>query len=48
MPDFNLIDKGATVEVEGRMRCVKYTNADGIEKILPEVIATTLLIKVKE
>ena len=48
MPDFNLIDKGATVEVEGRMRYVKYTNADGIEKILPEVMATTLLIKVKE
>ncbi len=48
MPDFNLIDKGAIVEVEGRMRYVKYTNADGIEKILPEVMATTLLIKVKE
>jgi single-strand DNA-binding protein len=48
MPDFTLIDKGATVEVEGRMRYVKYTNADGIEKILPEVIATTLLIKMND
>ena len=48
MPDFTLIDKGAVVEVEGKMRYVRYTNADGIEKILPEVLATSLLIKVKE
>lgn len=48
MPDFSLIDSGSVVEVEGKMRYIKYTNADGIEKILPEVLATTLLIKVKE
>lgn len=48
MPDFSMIVAGAVVELEGSLRYVKYTNAEGVEKVLAEVLATTLLIKIEE
>ena len=38
------IEKGMAVHVVGRMRTVKYTNADGIEKQFYEVLASRLKI----
>ncbi len=48
MPDFNDIHKGICVSVLGRVRSVKYTNAQGEEKYFTEVLANRLQIEEKE
>ena len=44
MPDFDLIVKGATVHLTGRLRINKYTSAEGIEKQYYEVMANKVAI----
>lgn len=40
---FNLLEDGKTVEVEGRIRYIKYTSAEGIDKVLTEILVTDIL-----
>ena len=42
--DIDKIEKGTAVHVVGRMRTSKYNNADGVEKIYYEVLASKLKI----
>ena len=42
--DPSLITKGSQVHVTGRIRTVKYTSADGVEKFFYEVLASKLQI----
>ena len=44
MPDLNAINKGTPVHVTGRLRTFRYTNSDGIEKQLYEVVANKIRI----
>lgn len=44
MPDFAKIRKGTFVEVTGRLRVNKYTNAEGEEKQFYEVLASRIVI----
>ena len=44
MPDLNAIGKGTPVHVTGRLRTFRYTNSDGIEKQLYEVVANKIRI----
>ena len=48
MPDLSRLTKGMAVNVTGRMRSVKYTNAEGIEKQLYEVAASKIRILTEE
>lgn len=48
MPDLSLLAKGMAVNVTGRMRSVKYTNAEGVEKQLYEVAAGRIRILSEE
>lgn len=40
--DLHLIEKGAAVFVSGRLRSVKHTNQEGVEKTFYEVLASKL------
>lgn len=42
--DCRKLEKGTAVNVIGRMRTVKYTNSEGVEKTLHEVLASRLRI----
>ena len=42
MPDFDSINKGATIHVTGRVRTNKYTSADGTEKFFYEILANKI------
>ncbi len=42
MPDFNTLVKGMPVQVTGRIRSSKYTNAEGEEKQFYEVLANRI------
>ena len=44
MPDVGSISKGMPVNVVGRLRTTRYTNADGVEKTFYEVMAQKLRI----
>ena len=44
MPDLNAISKGTPVYVTGRLRTFKYTNSEGVDKILYEVVASRIRI----
>lgn len=44
MPDLDLFAKGLAVNVIGRLRATRYTNADGTEKQMYEVVASKVRI----
>ncbi len=44
MPDFQLIRKGTFIELEGKLRYVKYTASSGEEKNLTEIVAQKIII----
>lgn len=44
MPDLDLFAKGLAVNVIGRIRATRYTNADGTEKQMYEVVASKVRI----
>ena len=44
LPDFTTLIKGATVEVKGRLRNVRYKDSDGAERMQVEVLAQELKI----
>lgn len=48
MPDFNKIERGAKMEVTGRLRNMKYTGCDGTEHVTCEVIAHEVRILDKD
>ncbi len=48
MPDLSTITKGTPVYVTGRLRTFKYTNSEGVEKILHEVVANKVRIVSEE
>lgn len=48
MPDLRNITKGNILNVTGRLRTFKYTNAEGVEKQLYEVIASRIRILSEE
>lgn len=42
MPELDKIVKGMTLNVTGRLRTARYTNAEGVEKQLYEVVASRI------
>ena len=44
MPDLNTLSKGMQVNVTGRLRTFRYTNTEGVEKQLYEVVANKVRI----
>ena len=48
MPDLSTIAKGTPVNVIGRLRTFKYTNTEGVDKILYEVVANRIRILSEE
>ena len=42
MPDFSTITKGTGIEVEGRLRNIRYTDNLGNEKTMTEILATDI------
>jgi single-strand DNA-binding protein len=44
MPEFSKIDKGTSLYVSGRMRTIRYTSAEGVEKQFYEVLANRIRI----
>lgn len=44
MPDFTTIAKGAGVEVKGRLRNYRFTDANGAERTMMEVLASDLTV----
>lgn len=48
MPDLTAISKGTPLHVTGRLRTFRYTNAEGVEKQLYEVVASRIRILTEE
>ena len=48
MPDFDKIRKGTFIVVEGKIRYVKYTGANGEEKSMTEILAQKIIIPLVE
>lgn len=48
MPDLSTITKGTPVNVTGRLRTFKYTNSEGVEKQLYEVVAYKIRVLSEE
>lgn len=48
MPDLTAISKGTPLHVTGRLRTFRYTNAEGVEKQLYEVVASRIRILSEE
>ena len=48
MPDLSRITKGMQLNVTGRLRTFKYTNAEGQERQLYEVVANKIRIMTEE
>ena len=46
--DLDRIEKGVAVHITGRMRTIKYTNAEGVEKQFYEVLALKLKVVEEE
>ena len=44
MPDFSGLVKGAGVEVHGRLRNNRYTDANGVDRSTTEVLAKEICI----
>lgn len=44
MPDLKTLHKGATVEVKGRLRNIKFTDSNGVESTQIEVFAQELKV----
>ena len=44
MPDLTTLHKGATVEVKGRLRNIKFTDSNGVESTQVEVLAQELKV----
>lgn len=44
MPDFSQIAKGTPVEVKGRLRSQRYTDADGVERTAYEILANQVTV----
>jgi len=42
MPDFSHIEKGSKIHVIGRIRCQRYTDNDGIERVIYDVAANQM------
>ena len=40
MPDFSTLVKGAGVEVRGRLRNNRYTDSNGVERTMTEILAS--------
>ena len=48
MPDLNAIVKGTPVHVTGRLRTFRYTNSEGVDRQLYEVVAYKIRILSEE
>lgn len=48
MPDFERIKKGTFLEIVGRIKYLKYTDANGVEKNATEINATKIIIPPEE
>ena len=44
MPDLSTVVKGAGVEVKGRLRNYRYTDANGVERMMMEVLVSELTV----
>ena len=44
MPDFTALVKGACVEVRGRLRNNRYTDSNGVERIITEIVASQVSV----
>jgi single-strand DNA-binding protein len=44
MPDFTALVKGACVEVRGRLRNNRYTDSNGVERIMTEILASQVSV----
>ena len=44
MPDLSKLTKGMAVNVTGRLRTTKYTNAEGVEKFFYEIAANRIRV----
>lgn len=44
MPDFTTIAKGAGIEVKGRLRNYRFTDANGAERTMMEVLASEITV----
>lgn len=48
MPDLELINKGASIYVVGRLRTARYISSEGVEKTVFEVIASKIRLLCEE
>lgn len=48
MPDFEKIKKGTFVEIVGKIRYIKFTNQQGDEKFVTEILALKMVIPLAE
>ena len=44
MPDFSALVKGAGVEVKGRLRNNRYTDSNGVERSITEILASQVSV----
>ena len=44
MPDFSTLVKGAGVEVRGRLRNNRYTDSNGVERTMTEILASQVSV----
>ena len=44
MPDFSTLVKGAGVEVKGRLRNNRYTDSNGVERTMTEILASQVSV----
>ena len=44
MPDFSSLVKGAGVEVKGRLRNNRYTDSNGVERTMTEILASQVSV----
>ena len=44
MPDFSALVKGAGVEVRGRLRNNRYTDSNGVERTMTEILASQVSV----
>ncbi len=48
MPDFEKIKKGVYLEVTGKIKYAKYTNKEGEEKNITEIVALKIIVPLAE
>jgi single-stranded DNA-binding protein len=44
MPDFSALVKGAGVEVKGRLRNNRFTDSNGVERTVTEILASQVSV----